>query len=106
MQSDRKAVSWIKALAAAIALTATACGHVAYAIEVSSAAQKLEEARQLGAETLAPYEYYYAREHLKKAQSEAAEADYGDAIDLAAESEQYSERAIRLARGAHRGAGR
>lgn len=82
------------------------CGHVLYASKVNSAATRLEEARELGAEELAPYEYWLAKEHLDKARREAAEADYGDAMDLADESEAYAEKAVQLSREAHRGAGR
>jgi sulfur transfer complex TusBCD TusB component (DsrH family) len=89
-----------------LSAAATGCGNTLYAIQANSAASKLEEAQELGAEQYAPYEYFYAREHLQKAQSEAAEADYGDAVDLAETSEEYAEKAVRLAREAHRGAGR
>jgi hypothetical protein len=75
-------------------------------VKANAAASKLEEAKTLGAEELAEYEYYYAQEMLLKAQEEAAAAAYGDAIDLADESEDYAERAITLARDAHQGAGR
>lgn len=84
----------------------TGCGNTIYAIQANAASSKVEEARALGAEQYAPYEYYYAKEHLEKAQSEAAEADYSDAVDLAEASEDYADKAIRLAREAHRGAGR
>ncbi len=84
----------------------TGCGNTIYAVEVSSAANKFEEAESLGAEQYAPYEYYSAKQHLEKARTEAAEADYGDAIDLASTSAEFSEKAIRIARDAHRGAGR
>jgi hypothetical protein len=87
-------------------LVCTSCGNALYALEVNSAASKLEEARQLGADRLAPYEYYFAKEHLDKARTEAAEADYGDAITLASTSAEFADKAIRLAREAHRGAGR
>ncbi len=87
-------------------VTMTGCGNALYAVQANSAASKLEEAQALGAEQYAPYEYFYAKEHLAKAQSEAAEADYGDAIDLANASEEYAEKAVRLTRDAHRGAGR
>jgi formylmethanofuran dehydrogenase subunit B len=82
------------------------CGNALYAVQVNAASGKLAEAHELGAEQYAPYEYYLAKEHLQKSRSEAAEADYSDAVDLAAESEEYSDKAIRLAREAHRGAGR
>ena len=85
---------------------ATGCGNTIYAFKANSAANKVEEAHELGAEKLAPYEYFYAQQHLQKAQEEAAEADYSDAIDLADESEEYAEKAIRLTRDAQRGAGR
>jgi hypothetical protein len=82
------------------------CGHTLYAINSSSASGKLAEARELGAEQYAPYEYTMASEHLAKAQTEAAEADYSDAADLSDLAEEYAERAILLSREAHRGAGR
>ena len=63
-----------------------------------------EKARELGAELYAPYEYFYAKEHLQKAQTEAAEADYSDAVDLAEVSAAYADKAIRLTREARRGA--
>jgi len=91
---------------ASFVLTTAGCGNTLYAVQVNAASSKVEEARALGAEQYAPYEYYYAKEHLEKAQSEAAEADYSDAVDLAEASEDYADKAIRLAREAHRGAGR
>ena len=97
---------WWVAIAFGSSLAAIGCGNTLYAVQANSAASKLEEAQELGAEQYAPYEYFYAKEHLQKAQSEAAEADYGDAVDLAAASEEYADKAIRLTREAHRGAGR
>jgi hypothetical protein len=82
----------------------TGCGSTLYSIQATSASGKLEQARELGAEQSAPYEYFYAKEHLQKAQSEAAEADYSDAVNLAEASETYAEKAIRLAREARSGA--
>lgn len=82
------------------------CGNTIYSIRINAAASKLEEAHELGAERLAPYEYYIAKEHLEKAQTEASEADFGDAIDLASVSEEYADKAIVFARQAHQGSGR
>ena len=93
-------------LLALIASASVGCGNALYSVQANSASSKLEEARELGAEQYAPYEYFYAKEHLQKAQTEAAEADYSDAVDLAEASEEYADKAIRLAREAHRGAGR
>lgn len=90
----------------AVCLSLLGCGNTIYSIQINAAAAKVEEAREIGAERLAPYEYYLAKEHLEKAQAEASEADYGDAIDLASVSEEYAEKAISFARDAHRGAGR
>jgi hypothetical protein len=88
------------------AVLAVGCGNTLYAIQISAASSKLEEAQELGAEQYAPYEYWFAYEHIEKAQSEASEADYGDAVKLAEVGEEYADRAIKLARNAHRGAGR
>jgi hypothetical protein len=88
------------------ALSLPGCGHTIYAINANTASAKLEEAHELGAELYAPYEYWYASEHLDKAQTEASEGDYGDAIELSKISEEYAGKAIELARNAHRGAGR
>ncbi len=91
---------------AALALMCAGCGHGLFAIHERNAASKLVEARELGAPDLAAYEYYYAEAHLEKAKQEAAEADYGDAIDLAETSEKYAEKAVELSRKAREGAGR
>lgn len=91
---------------ALFALVTAGCGNTIYAFQANSASNKVEEAHELGAEKLAPYEYYYAKEHLQKAMEEAAEADYSDAINYAEASEEYADKAIRLTKEAERGAGR
>jgi hypothetical protein len=78
------------------------CGGVHYAIAVNSAASRVEEAKAVGAEQLAPYEYYYAREHLQQAQIYASQASYSDAANLADEAEEYAAKAIELAQSARR----
>jgi hypothetical protein len=90
----------------AMLVTTSGCGNAIYGVKANEASNKVEEAHELGAETLAPYEYYYAKEHLEKAEEEAAEASYGDARNLAEASEEYADKAIELSREAHRGAGR
>lgn len=82
------------------------CGGVLYSVSVFSAESKLETAQALGAERYAPYEYWYAHEHLLKAKEEAATADYGDAIDFADTADEYAEKAATLSKQAHEGAGR
>ena len=89
-----------------LSLESAACGNVLYAVNSSAAEKRLEEARELGAEEYATYEYYMAAEHLEKAKHEAAEADYGDASRLSSDAERYADKAIELSREAHRGAGR
>lgn len=106
MQSFRPTRSFTIIAMAMGAFASAGCGNALYSIQANSASGKLEEARELGAEQYAPYEYFYAKEHLHKAATEAAEADYGDATDLAETSAEYADKAIRLTREAHRGAGR
>jgi Domain of unknown function (DUF4398) len=89
-----------------LAIALPACGGVYYVATVNGAASKLEEARILGADTLAPFEYYYAKEHLQEAQLEASEASYSDAAHYAETAEEYAEKAVQLAQAAHRAAGR
>jgi hypothetical protein len=84
----------------------TSCGGSLYAIQAGAASSKLEEAKAIGAERLAPYEYYLADEHMRKASEEASQADYGDAVDLAEMAEEFADKAIKLSRDAHKGAGR
>ena len=93
-------------LVGVLAITSTGCVGTIYAVKSSNAASSLEQARTLGAERYAQFEYYYAKAHLDKAMEEAAQAEYGDAIDFADVAEEYAEKAIELSRAAHRGAGR
>src|SRR5690349_12901388 len=88
-----------------VAPTLTGCGSVYYAVSVNAAQSRLEQARQVGAEHQAPFEYYFAKEHLRQAQIEAAEASYGDAAAYAETAEQYAQKAIDLAMAAKRSEG-
>ena len=87
---------------AALASGLLGCGGVHYAIAVNSAASRVEEAKALGADQLAPYEYYFAQEHLQQAQVEASEASYSDAVNLANEAEDHANTAIELTQKALR----
>lgn len=90
-------------LAASVVLLATSslgCGGVYYAVEVTGASQRVAEARELNAERLAPYEYYYAKAHLEQAQVEASEASYSDAATLADEADEYAQKAIEISKAA------
>jgi len=76
------------------AASSVGCGSVYYTVSVNAASSRIEQARQMGAETQAPYEYYYAREHLRQAQAEAADASYSDAASYAETAELYAQKAI------------
>lgn len=79
-------------LAAPLALGG--CGSVYYSVSMNAAQSRIEQARAMGAETAAPYEYYFAREHMRQAEVEAADASYGDAASYAETAEQYAQKAI------------
>jgi hypothetical protein len=93
------------ALASLITTATSGCGGVYYAVSANAAASKLEQAREMGAEQAAPFEYYYAREHLREAQVHAAEASYGDAATYAETAETYAQKAIDLIQASKRGEG-
>ena len=73
------------------------CGNAIYASRITQASDEVARAEQLGAAARAPYEYYYALEHLRKARTEAMEADYGAAIELAQTAFDYASRAVQVA---------
>jgi hypothetical protein len=75
----------------------SACGNTLYAIRISQASDAVARAEQLEAPVRAPYEYHFALEHLRKARSEASEADFGDAERLAETALDYAQRAVRVA---------
>src|ERR1700722_9737355 len=83
----------------------TACGGVYYAARVSAASSQLEEAREIGAEQIAPYEYYYAKAHIDQAMGEARGGRYADAANFAEEAETSAAKAIQLSQAAHTAAG-
>src|SRR5207248_1780567 len=91
---------------AVILVSAPGCGGVYYAATVNGASSRIEQARELGAETLAPYEYYYAKAHLEQAQVEASEASYSDAAHYAETADEFAQKAIELSQSAHRAGGR
>jgi len=82
-------------LLASLALSSgNGCDDIYYTVSVNAAQSRLEQARQMGAEQQAPYEYYFAREHLRQAQLEASEASYNDATGYAENTELYAQKAI------------
>jgi hypothetical protein len=88
------AVSSVVVMLIVPAFASVGCGGVYYSVTAQQAQTRLEQARVMGAETQAPYEYYFAREHLHQAQVEAAEASYSDAASYAETAELYAQKAI------------
>ena len=80
------------------ALPGTGCGGVYYGLEATGASSRIEEARTLGAESVAPYEYYYARAHMEQAQVEASQGHYSDAALYAETAGDYAATAIDICR--------
>lgn len=86
------------ALLALLAVPIFGCGPALYTVDVRSAEQKLKQARDENARWYAPYEYYFAEAHLQQAQLEAADAAYEDAIRYAKTAEEFSVRALAIAK--------
>ncbi len=104
MIDARSFLRWI--VICGVALSVAGCGGVLYTAKVNGVEAKVENAKELGAETSAPYEYYSARERVQKAKEEASRADYQDAIDLLDEAETFADKAVTQAGAVRRGAGR
>ena len=49
---------------AAMLVSLGACGGIYYTVNVNAASTRLEQAKNAGAERMAPFEYYYAKAHL------------------------------------------
>jgi Domain of unknown function (DUF4398) len=95
-----RAPSWF--VVVGCSLSWVGCGNAIYAVRIARASDELARAEQLDAERRAPYEYHYAREHLRKARTEAAQADFGDALRLAEIARDYASRAVRVAQRVER----
>lgn len=75
-------------------LFSVGCGNTLYLVEVNNAEEDLQEAKELGAERYAPYEYYAAEARLDEAKEQAAQAEYGNASQLSDEASILAESAI------------
>jgi hypothetical protein len=89
-----------------VAPVLSGCGSIYSTVAVNAAQARLEQARVAGAEQAAPYEYTFAREHLRKARLEAAEASYSDAAAYADTAELYAQKAIDLVESAKKSEGK
>jgi hypothetical protein len=94
------------ALVFATTCATVGCGGVWYTARINTVESKVEQAKEVGAEASAPYEYHSAKERVEKAKEEAARADYSDAIQLLDEAEGFADRAIKQANAVRKGAGR
>jgi hypothetical protein len=79
-----------------VLLCSCACGHPLYLARAAQTSAELGRAEQLDAAEKAPYEYYYALEHLREARSEASAAEYGDAVALLQVAFDYARRAVEV----------
>lgn len=84
-------------LSCVVGVSSSACGNALYSMRILRASNEVVRAEQLDAATEAPYEYFYAVEHLRKARSEAAAADFSDAAALAEIAYRYAGQAIQRA---------
>ena len=98
-------ISCVVALAGATSVVG-GCGGVLYSAKINGVEAKVERAKEMGAESTAPYEYYSARERVQKAKEEASRADYQDAVDLLDEAEKFVDQALTQAGAVARGAAR
>jgi Domain of unknown function (DUF4398) len=92
--------SWLVVTGCCVSLLG--CGNALYAVRVARATDELARAEQLDAARRAPYEYQYALEHLRKARTEALQADFGDALRLAEIAQDYANRAVQVAQRVER----
>jgi hypothetical protein len=102
--SFSRASVWVSLAIVVLGVLLSGCGAVRYAVVFNTAAARVEDARALGADRFAPFEYYFAKEHLEQAQIEASEASYSDAIALASEAATHANAAIELTAKARRSA--
>jgi hypothetical protein len=88
-----------------LGLLNSGCGNTLYLVQVNRAESSFEEAQALGAEELAPYQYYSAKARLEEARRQAAQAEYGPASDLADEAYDYSVKAINASKAQRKAGG-
>jgi hypothetical protein len=109
---------WLVALG--LAACAGGCGPIEYAAVILDAHSAIAEAEVAGAGPapdgeecqegvdcwLAPYEYTYALEHMRKAREEVGQADYQAAVEMGRAARDYARKARDMATELRREAGR
>ena len=114
---------WMVAVGlAGMAALSLDCGAIDYSVAILQAHEAIAEAEVAGAGPapegeegeceegvdcwLAPYEYTYAQEHLRKAREEVGQADYQAAVDMAHLARDFARKARDMAAQLRREAGR
>jgi hypothetical protein len=101
-------------------LLGTGCGAIEYSVYILQAHEAIAEAEVAGAGPapegeecqegvscwLAPYEYTFAMEHLRKAKEEVGQADYQAAVEMARAARDFARKARDMAAQLRREAGR
>lgn len=87
-------------VAAVIVLSSSSCGSSLHLIKEQRAQRAFQEARELGAEEYAPYEFYAAQTRISEAKRQAAAAEYGTAAQLSQEASVFAEQAIAISKNA------
>lgn len=82
------------------------CGPIEYSAVILDANEVIAEAEENNAKQLAPYEYWYAHEHLRKARMDVGYAEYQMAADNARLAREYGTKARDIAIKRHREQGR
>ena len=94
MKMQRTGIVVVAVLALAMA------GGCASAAKVSKARSSFKQARELGAEQKAPYEYYAAEVYLEMAEHETEEGDSKQSGYFAEKAVNFAEQAIEKSGGA------
>ncbi|HSC87410.1 MAG TPA: DUF4398 domain-containing protein [Polyangiaceae bacterium] len=84
-------LAWL-ALLLASAFT-VGCGNALYVMNIDDAESQLEQAEALEAERYATYEFHAASSRLDEAKRQAAQAEYGYAMQLADEAADFARKA-------------
>ena len=90
---NRSSLPGLLGLVALCGASSVACSNTAYRSSLNAAEVRLAEARERGAETDAPYEYYFARVELSRAQAEGS-------AEEAASAERLAQKAVDTVRAA------
>jgi len=84
------------ALIAVLGCAVMSCGPVHYSVHVIRASAALAEAEESNAAEMAPYEFYYADEHMKQARREVGYSDFQAAAKCAKIATEYGNKATSI----------